>query len=109
MVKATPQFRGSSGSAKSLDGMIYVRAALGKAVERPCAWSERGMAAKTGVGGLNGGPGPPWVGQRHDRNTPLVGLSFAGWRETSEWCAGSTEVLAAGVAARTWVGLDISD
>ncbi len=38
----------------------------------------------------------------------LVGLSSIGWHETGERCGRSTEVLAAGVEARTWVGLDIS-
>ncbi len=36
-------------------------------------------------------------------------LSSTGWRERGGGCVESTEALAAGVAARTWFGLEISD
>ncbi len=38
----------------------------------------------------------------------LVGSSSACWRVAGKGCVGLTAVLATGVAARTWFGLDIS-
>ncbi len=62
------------------------------------------------------GPSPLWVEQCHGIDywdtTALglfVGSSLAIGRVAGEGCVGLTEVLAAGVAVRTWIGLDISD
>ncbi len=38
----------------------------------------------------------------------LIGLGSAGLHVTGEGCVGLMEVLAAGVATRTWIGLDLS-
>ncbi len=78
------------------------------------------VAAVAGVGRLSGNWWPgPFVGWAIPRKGPLrsghatasclfVGSYSAILGVAVEGCVGLTEVLAAGVAARTWVGLDIS-
>ncbi len=92
---------------------------MGKTGEMPGAWPERVVKVVPGVLGLGGSW---WYGTVVGWAVPRKRLLRAGhttascllmdshstiWRVADEGCAGLTEVLAAGVAARTWVGLDI--
>ncbi len=87
--------------------------------ERPGAWPERVVAAVAGVGRLSGNwkPAPRGWGNatvetveigRTTASCLFVGSYSAILGVAVEGCDGLTEVLAAGVTARTWVGPDIS-
>ncbi len=88
--------------------------------ERPGAWPEWEVATVAGVGRLSGSW---WPGSTVGWAIPRQGLLRSGHATASslfvgpytailsvavEGRVGLTEVLAAVVAARTWVGLDIS-